>query len=218
MYEENFVGRISCLYNESGLSVNDFAKKVGISRQTMDFYLNGKRSPSAESISKICKSCNVTADWMLALSDVRSPSKEIQNIVNTLHLSEAAAKNMIRMKDEDCDYCEPFSYLLEHMDFFTMLRNYKRFYNLLHQFYKDKEYKNTTFYKPIDQEREIEDKDNATVKIDLLEAIHLFRYETICAIEGMCIEEEVYFVEEENDSLDYIETARKIKEDIYSSY
>ncbi len=152
MYEENFVGRISQLYNESGLSVKDFADKVGISRQTMDFYLKGERSPSADSLIKISKTFSVTVDWMLAIPNAaRSQSADIQSIVNVLHLSEAAAKNMMKLNDEECDLREPFSYFLEHEDFFPVMLFYKRFYSLLHEYYcSDKD----EYYDPFDEIKE----------------------------------------------------------------
>lgn len=46
-----------------------FANKVGITRQTVGFYYNGERVPDVEGISKICKACGVSADWLLGLAD-----------------------------------------------------------------------------------------------------------------------------------------------------
>lgn len=104
MYEENFVGRISQLFNESGLSVNEFAHKVGLSRQTMDFYLNGKRSPSAESLKNISEAFSVTTDWLLALTEVRSKSSDIQNAVSALGITERATEkiSMLTNKGKEC--------------------------------------------------------------------------------------------------------------------
>ena len=126
MYAENFVGRINKLYSESGLSVKDFADKVGISRQTMDFYLNGKRSPSAESLIKISNAFSVSTDWLLAITDVRSQSVEIQSAVAALGISEAAA---ILIKEQDEMGKESINYLLEFdahngMSFINAWRDY----------------------------------------------------------------------------------------------
>ena len=213
MYAESFIGRINQLYTESGLSVKDFANKVGISRQTMDFYLNGKRSPSAESLIKISKEFHVTTDWLLAITDTRSQSSDIQSIVNVLHLSEAAAHNMMKLTDEDCNFREPFSYLLEHEEFYSLLSSYRIFYSALHKFYTDKQYKNKEIALRHFNEPDIE---NGFLTIDMIDAINLYKYRTTQIMDAICGEEQYYFTDEDNDSLDYIDAARKIKEDMYS--
>lgn len=59
------------------MSITDFAQMVGISRQTMGFYLNGDRIPDAVTLQQICAACNVSSDWLLGLSDVKSTDKNI---------------------------------------------------------------------------------------------------------------------------------------------
>lgn len=46
-----------------------FAEKVGITRQTMGFYLNGERIPDSLGLAQICTSCNVSSDWLLGLTN-----------------------------------------------------------------------------------------------------------------------------------------------------
>lgn len=53
---------------QGGESVTDFAKKLGLSRQTAGFYLNGDRIPDSETLMQICRSSRVSADWLLGLS------------------------------------------------------------------------------------------------------------------------------------------------------
>lgn len=55
------------------MSTTDFAKKVGLTRQTMGFYLNGDRIPDSLTLAQICKSCNVSADWLLGFSSDPDP-------------------------------------------------------------------------------------------------------------------------------------------------
>lgn len=50
------------------MTTTEFAKKVGLSRQTMGFYLNGDRIPDSAILIQICKTCNVSADYLLGLS------------------------------------------------------------------------------------------------------------------------------------------------------
>lgn len=70
------------------MSITDFAKKVGITRQTMGFYLNGDRIPDIATLFQICNICNVSADWLLGLSDVTSRDIQTRNIVESTGISE----------------------------------------------------------------------------------------------------------------------------------
>lgn len=53
------------------ISKVEFAKKLGLSRQTVGFYINGDRIPDAKTLAQICSRCNVSSDWVLGLSDDR---------------------------------------------------------------------------------------------------------------------------------------------------
>lgn len=70
------------------MTTTEFAEKVGLSRQTMGFYLNGDRIPDSATLIQICEACNVSADYLLGLSDVSSPDIQIQEIVKATGLSE----------------------------------------------------------------------------------------------------------------------------------
>ena len=51
------------------MTTTEFAEKVGLTRQTMGFYLNGDRIPDSFTLAQICKECNVSADWMIGLTN-----------------------------------------------------------------------------------------------------------------------------------------------------
>lgn len=77
---------------KGNLSNTEFAKILGISRQTLGFYLNGDRIPDCETLAQICKCCNVSADWLLGLSEdpnIESPT------VDQLGLSPEAVKQLM---------------------------------------------------------------------------------------------------------------------------
>lgn len=66
----------------------EFAQEIGITRQTMGFYLRGERIPDSETLAQICTRRNVSADWLLGLSDVRSTDTQIRDICDYTGLSE----------------------------------------------------------------------------------------------------------------------------------
>lgn len=48
----------------------DFARSLEIPTQTVVCYLNGDRMPNAMTLRKIAEKCNVSADWLLGLTEV----------------------------------------------------------------------------------------------------------------------------------------------------
>lgn len=64
--------RLKKLREERGCSIEQFAALVGVSRPTMSYYLSGQRSPDAETLAQICRALNVSCDWLLGLSNVRT--------------------------------------------------------------------------------------------------------------------------------------------------
>ena len=65
---EDVVSRVKDAMN--GESVYAFAKRLGISQQTVDCYLNGKRKPSLNFIYRVCSVCGCSADGLLGLPTV----------------------------------------------------------------------------------------------------------------------------------------------------
>ena len=66
-------------------------KRTGISRPTITFWYNGQRTPDAESLIILSKALNLSADYLLGLSD----DPRIQPIAtDELHLSSAAVEQM----------------------------------------------------------------------------------------------------------------------------
>lgn len=81
------------------MSVTDFAEKLGLSRQTIGFYLNGDRIPDIQTLRQICEECNISADYLLGLSDVKSSNSDIQTAVEITGLSECSISSIQAMKN-----------------------------------------------------------------------------------------------------------------------
>lgn len=73
------------------MSITEFAEKVGISRQTMGFYLNGDRIPDSFTLVQICKACGVSSDWLTGLTGDPAPKT---SAVDELCLSPKAIRNI----------------------------------------------------------------------------------------------------------------------------
>lgn len=96
-----FAQRFSSL--RSGKTQSEFAEFLGISRPTVGFYESGERIPDAITLGRIARICNVSADWLLGLSDVKSVDRNIQVAAATLGISGKAAENLARISTETED-------------------------------------------------------------------------------------------------------------------
>lgn len=86
------------LYKLMGdMSITEFAGKVGLSRQTMGFYLNGDRIPDSLTLAQICKACGVSSDWLIGLTGDPAPRP---CAVDELGLSNLAIESLKRYTKE----------------------------------------------------------------------------------------------------------------------
>lgn len=64
-----FAERLNDLIKETGLSKRKFAEKIGVSAMSVSDWSTGKIQPTAENIYLICKTFNVSADYLLGLTE-----------------------------------------------------------------------------------------------------------------------------------------------------
>lgn len=69
-------------------SNTEFADFLGISRQTVGFYCNGDRVPDALTLVKIAKKCEVSSDWLLGLTDIKTTDADVQSMCKFTGLSD----------------------------------------------------------------------------------------------------------------------------------
>ena len=87
------------------MTLQEFADKLEMSRATVGFYAAGKRIPDALGIKAIAEKCNVSADWLLGLSNAKSTDEDVKSICKYLELSESAVSALKRISaDNIMDY------------------------------------------------------------------------------------------------------------------
>ncbi|MBQ6960156.1 MAG: helix-turn-helix transcriptional regulator [Clostridia bacterium] len=94
-----FTERFRSLFEENETQ-ESFGSRVGIVRNTVNQYYNGKRIPDSVILRQICERCHVSADWLLGLSDVKTPDVQTQAISKKIGLSEAAIRNLVHLLDD----------------------------------------------------------------------------------------------------------------------
>ena len=75
----------------------EMGKRLGLTRNTIAQYYNRKRVPDAPTLYKICDACNVSADWLLGLSDVKIPDADVQAVSKYTGLTPEALDSLKAM-------------------------------------------------------------------------------------------------------------------------
>lgn len=79
------------------LSQEDFALKIGTKQTTLSNWERGFREPNFSGLVLISTSCGVSADWLLGLSDDRTPGVAVASDAQTSDLE----KKIIRLEGEN---------------------------------------------------------------------------------------------------------------------
>lgn len=103
-----FPQRLREIMKERGENQTTLAKKiteqyVTIQRQTISLYMNGQSKPDTERLVAIAKVLNVSADWLLGLSDTKTFDGEFRQVCNFTKLSEGAVKFLKYIADNPED-------------------------------------------------------------------------------------------------------------------
>ena len=112
----------------------EFAKFLGISRQTVGFYCNGDRIPDAQTLKLITEKCNVSADWLLGLTD--DPDRK-PTAMNELGLSHSAIKE-IKNLGESSKYKLTISNFISNPNFMFFIYQIWEICDISKRQYKDK--------------------------------------------------------------------------------
>ena len=86
------MNRLRFLRNEKGESLRKIAKYLNVTIQTISNYETEKRDMTPDTILKLAEYFDVTTDYLLGKTDIRNPSKQIDDVLN---------EAMIGMSKED---------------------------------------------------------------------------------------------------------------------
>lgn len=82
--------RLAKARTQKGYTQQQIAEFLECNRATVTNYENGKRTPDVDTIVKLAKLYEVSADYLLGLSDVKSNDKDMDFVCNYTHLDEQA--------------------------------------------------------------------------------------------------------------------------------
>ena len=77
--------RIAIARNAAGINQDELADAVGVHKQTISRWENGKRAPNGEEIRLIAKITNCSADFVLGLSDTFTVKQGSEGVDQSTH-------------------------------------------------------------------------------------------------------------------------------------
>ncbi len=99
-YNEYPAKALRSLYNNGkGFKLQDVADALGVSRQSIGFYLNGTNQPTIGNLIKLVDYFHVSFDYLLGKTESRKPERDLRNAAEITGLSDDAIDALIKIKE-----------------------------------------------------------------------------------------------------------------------
>ena len=92
--KKNIGKRINDVLAKKGIMQKELAEHLGVTANTVSYYLSGERCPDIDKLIEISRFLNVSTDFLLGLSDVKSTNIEVKSICDYTGLSEEAINGL----------------------------------------------------------------------------------------------------------------------------
>ncbi|MBO5507424.1 MAG: helix-turn-helix transcriptional regulator [Bacteroides sp.] len=89
-YKEEFSKRLICLREQKGLTQQQLADELQITRQSLSLYEKAERTINIELLAKIADFFSVSTDYLMGRTDIKSMNEDIQAVCKVTGLSERA--------------------------------------------------------------------------------------------------------------------------------
>lgn len=86
--------RLRALREEKGIKRQQLADDLGITRASLEYYEKGKRKPNIEMIAKIANRFNISVDYLLGITDIRTTEKGLRYVCNYTGLSPITVRQI----------------------------------------------------------------------------------------------------------------------------
>ena len=112
-YGEVFSTRLKELRQECGLTIEEFASEVGVSKSSVGYYENQNRLPDLAVAAKMADVLNVTTDYLVGRSNARTQTPKLKNICDYVGLSDKSVEMLAQLKAENPKRLSIINLLLE---------------------------------------------------------------------------------------------------------
>lgn len=124
--EETFSSRLKTLMKENHVTQQALAEKIEITRQAVSNYTGAERIPDGYILTKIADYFNVSTDYLLCRTDIKTADPEIQSVCEFTGLSVKVIKNI-----RSFPFCEMYSSdlsnYLENVDLIDFISTFQTF-------------------------------------------------------------------------------------------
>lgn len=93
--------RINQLLAEKDVKQKDLARKLGVTDNTVSYFVSGARKPNIEQIIKIAKYFNVSTDYILGVSNAKTADVDVKAVCEYTGLSAEAVNNLPKYHERD---------------------------------------------------------------------------------------------------------------------
>lgn len=93
-YNSPFAKRLRDLLKEKNITQNQLSKIIGKTRQAVNNYTLGNTAPDSDTLIKLSEYFNVSADYLLGISDVKTTDKDIAYICEYTGLCEETIEKL----------------------------------------------------------------------------------------------------------------------------
>ena len=100
-YYSTLAVRLRTLISEKGTNITKVAKVAEVTRQAVSAYQDGSSQPTADTLTKIAKHFNISVDWLLGLSKVKTTDPKIKEICEYTGLSDEAVEFLHNHRDDN---------------------------------------------------------------------------------------------------------------------
>ena len=126
---ETFAQRFKVLRNKKKDTLKNIAEKIGVTAQSLSLYETGKRTINIEILKDIAKYFNVSADYLIGLTDCKTTDTNLEAVCEYTGLTESSIQNI---KNYDKHLLKPLNMIFESYYFRDLLI-------ALNNYYKTKE-------------------------------------------------------------------------------
>lgn len=148
------------------MTIAEFADFLGMTRQTIGFYLAGSRIPNILGLKQIAEKCNVSADWLIGMPGTMVSEADTKTVSNLIGLREQNVRFLITASCSSYDECSP----IEALDDLLGSRKFQDLLFSIAQYKMKVKINRNAFSQRYD---EITDKDAPTE--DLIQALEIFK-------------------------------------------
>jgi len=108
-----FGDRLKLLRRERGITQQELADAIGISKGGLCYYENTNRAPDITVLEKFADYFKVSADYLLGRTNAQTQKAKLQAVCNFTGLSDTAVKLLAELKENSPQQLQAVNFLLE---------------------------------------------------------------------------------------------------------